>query len=324
MTPHFPLSSEAFDLPAHGSAPPQRHVFEPAQSWAIRAALTTGRPLLLRGEPGTGKSQLARAAAHVLRRPWLTAVVTSQSSSEDLLWEFDAVARLGNAQVLGALASAGGDGWRKILRPARFVRPGPLWWAFDWNSATTQLDCYHEEGAIPPYYDPGRADPANGVVLLIDEIDKADSDLPNGLLDALGNGGFQPPHGVPPVQQGNCPTPLVVITTNEERELPAAFLRRCLVLNLELPGEDEGLAKFLVDRGAVHFPTTPLAIREEVAKQLIAERKAAGSAGLPRPGQAEYLDLLRAVLLMEKVYGADHATLLQAVQPFALKKQPRG
>lgn len=319
-------------LPVHGSAPPQWHVFPEDQVWAVRAALATGRPLLLRGEPGTGKSQLARAAAVVLRRPWVTYVVTSQSTSEDLLWDFDAVARLGNAQVLGATARGRSGSWRNGLQPARYLKPGPLWWAFDWDGATRQLAHYHEKRTKPPFHDPGHSDPANGVVLLIDEIDKADADLPNGLLDALGNGGFEPPHGVEAVRQDSAAPPLVVITTNEERELPAAFLRRCLVLNLALPTDPKELRSFLMDRGLVHFASlgdeTGTALREKAAEMLIKERSEATSRGLPRPGQAEYLDLLRAVCGMtEKAAKAgtdrDPLVILNRVASLALTKHPK-
>ena len=94
----------------------------------------------------------------------------------------------------------------------------------------------------------GDADPANGCVVLIDEIDKAETDVPNGLLEALGNGEFTPPGRTQPVNAVIEP-PLVIVTTNEERELPGAFRRRCLVLHLELPKTRKELGSFLTDRG---------------------------------------------------------------------------
>ena len=87
--------------------PEQYHQFEPESALAIRAALGACRPLLVRGEPGVGKTQLAAAAARVLKRPLVEKVVTSRTESRDLLWEFDAVQRLAEAQVAGAVAPSG-------------------------------------------------------------------------------------------------------------------------------------------------------------------------------------------------------------------------
>ena len=99
------------------------------------------------------------------------------------------------------------------------MRPGPLWWAFDWEDALAQAK--RSDTTTPAYDDD--VDPKNGRVVLIDEIDKADTDVPNGLLEALGAGQFSPQGRAEPV----CivePFPLVVVTTNEERVLPAAFV----------------------------------------------------------------------------------------------------
>ena len=86
-------------LPELPGLPVQRHVFEPKAIWAINAALAANRPLLVRGEPGSGKSQLARAAAAALHRPLVYEVITARTECNDLLWRFDAVARLADAQV---------------------------------------------------------------------------------------------------------------------------------------------------------------------------------------------------------------------------------
>ena len=106
-----------------------------------------------------------------------------------------------------------------------------------------------KEGGPP---NPDRGDPATGSVVLIDEIDKAEPDVPNGLLEALGNGQFTPQGFGRPVVASGIP-PLVVITTNEERTLPDAFIRRCLVLHLDLPKEPDKLIAKLVERGKTHF-----------------------------------------------------------------------
>jgi len=132
-------------------------------------------------------------------------------------------------------------------------------------------------------------------VLLVDEIDKAESDLPNGLLEALGAGQFTPFGCHDPVVAGAIP-PLVVITTNEERALPDAFVRRCLVLPLSLPQKEDELIALLAGRGRAHFRDLDPAILDLAARQLAADRKKAiAQRWRPLPGQAEYLDLLRAI-----------------------------
>lgn len=233
-----------------------------------------------------GKTQLAAAASKVLKRPLVSFVVDSRTESRHLLWRFDAVERLAMAQVCGALRLTEPE-VRERLQEKKFVMPGPLWWAFDWESARSHCE---ELGQGIPTVAPDM-DPANGRVVLIDEIDKADSDVPNGLLEALGAGQFTPP-GCPAVCAQE-PGPLVIITTNEERMLPDAFVRRCLVLHLKMP-QDEKLVAFLVSRGRAHFPMADeVTFLKPAAEQLIADRRAAVS---PKPGVAEYLDLLRCVL----------------------------
>src|SRR5208283_2047169 len=180
--------------------PEQYHLFDRDSAQAIRAALAARRPLLVRGEPGVGKTQLAAAAAKVLKRPLVARVVDSRTESRDLLWTFDAVMRLADAQAassflpamrdLGSNPGKAPDGQsaltkkeiRKALDEADYVRPGPLWWAFDWDSA---LDQSRRSETAPPAH-VKEDDPKNGRVVLIDEIDKGDTDVPNGLLEALG------------------------------------------------------------------------------------------------------------------------------------------
>ena len=318
MLDQYPIGKR-LRLPKLGSWPETVHVFERRDVYALAAAEAAGRPLLLRGDPGTGKSQLARAAAVATKRLFLSVVVNAQTTCQDLQWLFDAVARLGEAQLL---AHADDAASRDRLEPKNFLSPGPLWWAFDWTSAHKQWRaCAH-----PPEQAPIRPrgwQPKRGSVLLIDEIDKADADLPNGLLETLGNGDFAVPYANITARQSkeeDCPTPLVVITTNEERELPDAFLRRCMVLALHLPESDAALIHFLCERGSIHFPKTSYpTVRSQAAKLLLKDRKAALSQGLPPPGQAEYLDLLRALARL----ATDEATqleLLEEISSFALQK----
>jgi MoxR-like ATPase len=311
----------------------QYHQFDPESALAIRAALAARRPLLVRGEPGVGKTQLAAAAAYVLKRPLVSKVVDSRTESRDLMWEFDAIMRLADAQIAAFLSEKdcahepgekptrefSGEALRKRLAIGNYVRPGPFWWAFDWEDAREQAD--RTQTPFPPCDPP--ADSRNGCVVLIDEIDKAELDVPNGLLEALGSGRFTPFGRAKPVEVRGQP-PLVVITTNEERILPNAFLRRCLVLELKLPHDDPGLIARLVERAKVHFPrkaTDSEALFRNAAELLARDRRIALERNLtPLPGQAEYLDLLRAVFHLERDSGARPEAILESVANYAVRK----
>jgi MoxR-like ATPase len=306
------------DLPARGGVPASRHVVDRASLDALSAALVTGRPLLLRGEPGVGKSMLARAAAAALGCAFVSHAVDARTETRDLLWMVDAVARLAQAQVAGALHSRDAEKVQESVGLGRFLHPGPLWWAFDWADASEQAK---EARVSAP--DVEKDSHEKGVVLLIDEIDKADSAVPNGLLDALGYGRFDRPGGVVAMKH----RPLVVITTNEERVLPDAFVRRCWVHHLSLPREREKLVKTLVARGKVHHAS--LADDEhgdrlfhEVAEMLADDRARFMDAGLAPPGMAEYIDVLHALEELSETYD-DRIVLLARIKGFAFEKHPR-
>ena len=325
--------NEVIELAATGDMPEAVHQFEPRQIRAVNAALAARRPLLVRGEPGIGKSQLARAAAKGLGRAFVPHTVDARTESRDLLWHFDAVARLAEAQLLGALGRVADlaspdpappsaePNIRDRLAITRFLHPRALWWAFDWSNA---LDRAKEVGiSAPPQPDGGN--PTNGCLVLIDEIDKAEADVPNGLLEALGAGSFHPQGCTEPVRATGI-APLVVITTNEERALPDAFVRRCLVLHLRLPSDPETLAERLIARGHAHFdchkPPASDKVLQRAAELLIADRETAReNHWLPLPGQAEYLDLVRAVIARERNVKAQEA-LMETVAEFVLKKHP--
>jgi MoxR-like ATPase len=120
---------------------------------------------------------------------------------------------------------------------------------------------------------------------------------------------------------GKPPFPLVIITTNEERALPDAFLRRCMVLNLELPRGREALLDLLVTRGGKHFPEIEAAILQEAATMLIDDREAAQrEARRPLPGQAEYLDILRALHRLRPGKPQEQADMLSKIARFAFRK----
>jgi MoxR-like ATPase len=318
MIPDIPID-QPVTLPRTGTWPASVHLFDQASADALLAALAAERPLLVRGEPGAGKSQLARAAAQVLGRVFVGSVVHSRSEAQDLKWDYDAVARLGEAQVLAAVPSDLGH--RERLDPRRFLIPGPLWWVFDWASAEQQVRDYSLCKAHPPAVPDGWT-PAQGAVLLIDEIDKAEADLPNALLETLGNGAFPVPWLDGPVGlRADMPPPLVVVTTNEERELPAAFLRRCMVLRLDLPSDPEGLVTWLVQRGEAHFGAACAeTVRTRVARQLVTDRGRARDLGRPAPGQAEYLDILRALVHARGPDEMAQLALFERIARFALDK----
>ncbi len=319
-------------LPTHGTWKPSVHVFDNRTANALTAAWLSERPLLVRGDPGTGKSQLARAAAVALGWQLVSEVVSAHTEIQDLWYRFDAVSRLGQAQLLSAAGQQFTPETLKIeLDPRKFLSPGALWWAYDWNTAqkyyaASDFRLYHPN----PANEQDTALP-RGVVLLIDEIDKADADLPNSLLETLDNARFR----IPWVNESigysenakDAIRPLVIITTNEDRQLPAAFVRRCLVLNLELPEKETALVDYLVRRGGEHFSDQQdqllfsRKVMETAARQLFQDRQEAATLGFKPPGQAEYLDMLR-VLARLKLDEAQQLKKLEQIQDFALKKHP--
>lgn len=327
-----PTTTVELTPPSVGQA--RAHVFRRDELLAINAALAARRPLLVRGEPGTGKSQLAVAAAEAMGRALIPHAVDARTETRDLLYTVDDVARLAEAQVQGAVWAhhssvldgddQGGrrdtrdDPVRSALAIHRFVTPGPLWWAFNWSDALSQAE-QAQRADCKPHQPPGWQ-PGHGSVVLIDEIDKADSAIPNGLLDAFGRRAFLVTGPRQVTLAEGTPPPLVVITSNEERALPDAFVRRCFVLHLRLPDTAEPLQRWLVDRGRAHFPEQDLstAVLEHAAQMLVEDRLKLPD-HLARPGVAEYIDLLRVV----KARGADDAArqaLLTDLREFALDK----
>lgn len=293
-----------------------RHVIDREAIQALNAALAARRPLLVRGEPGTGKSQLARAAAELLGRALVPFTVDALTEPRDLLYRVDDVARLAEAQIQSA--SPGTGGARAAVAVANFLSPGPLWWAFEWISASEQQSVGN--GDCRPIRPAGDWDDGKGCVVLIDEIDKADASVPNGLLDALGHGRFDV-RGHRPIRQAGAP-PLVIITTNEERALPDAFLRRCLVLQLGLPTDEKTLTRLLVRRGGAHFPQADAQVLSEAAAMVVADRAVVKTRGLLPPGLAEYIDLLRVVQRPGSSV-PQQLSLLAEVRRFALDKHPQ-
>jgi MoxR-like ATPase len=245
----------------------------------VNVALATGRPLLVRGRPGSGKSSLAADVAQRLGWRYYENTITSRTRARELLWSFDAVRRLSDAT-----ADSLGD-------QLAYVTPGVLWWAFSAKSAATRgmTDDVLASRKLGCLTDPSPRAGERAVVLL-DEIDKADPDVPNDLLLPLGalrftvaevDGG--------PLVEAEAP-PLVFITTNEERDLPRAFVRRCVVLTLPDPSSDR-----MIDIATAHFGDRVTRERlEEVlaAYDRIREMRAPEA---HEPNLAEYLDAVAAV-----------------------------
>jgi MoxR-like ATPase len=257
---------------------------------AVNVALATGRPLLVRGPSGSGKSSLAANVAQVQDYRYYEEVVTARTVAEDLLWHFDVVRRLGDAQT----GEVDPD-------PSSYVEPGVLWWAFEPETARGQgLDAENEPatspggvrtGARPVDYGP-EADDKRAVVL-IDEIDKADPDVPNSLLVPLGSFEFTVRDTRPPrvVRARAGAPPLVVITTNDERELPPAFLRRCLALELQGPDVNQ-----LVAIAQAHFGRTGVRRYRRIAEQIVELGGQAGDGRGSKASTAEFIDAVRASL----------------------------
>jgi MoxR-like ATPase len=291
---------ERLELPRSEHFAAAGHLWSQPEIDALILAHAASRPLLVRGEAGSGKSQIARAAAQVLGNAEpLVEVIHARFEALDLLYRLDPVERLADAQLQELDESN-----------EKYVKRGALWQAMERMEK--------EDEATP--------------VLLIDEIDKADADLPNALLEVLGNRSFTvPPLKHLTVQARDGKLPLIIITTNEERELPTAFVRRCVVLNVNPPSctADSGEAEFcdwLQQRGQVH---THLEIAEDAralaARQVLADRRAAIAAGYPAVGLAEYIDLLTAlheltVALPEAERAAKQLEWLQRLSAYALVK----
>ena len=313
-------AGKTYHIKFSGDAAAVAHIFEERDVHAIQAAYAARRPLLVRGEPGVGKSQLAKAAAVATGYAFVQKVVNIRTEPQDLLWTDDPIARLADAQLINAASgymTAGRlakDLRKKISNRTSYFEPGVFWWAFDWNSAKRQAEEPEQAKGCKP---------SNGVVVLIDEIDKAETDLPNGLLEVLGARSFMPDFFDKPISAPDDRWPMVVITTNEERELPAAFMRRCVVLNVALPKDPERLKTFLTERGKAHLGTR---LHDEAIAMAAEElhRARAGAAEKHtrlRPGQAEFIDLLNAVAKLEPGSKSDRQIArMEQVKQFFLEK----
>jgi len=217
---------------------------------AVNAAITLARPLLIEGEPGTGKTQLAQEIAAALGRPLYEWHIKSTSKAQQGLYEYDAVSRLRDSQL----------GEERVHDIRNYIVKGRLWEAF--------------ESAVQP-------------VLLIDEIDKADIEFPNDLLRELDRMEFYVHETRELVSARH--RPIIIITSNNEKELPDAFLRRCFFHYIRFP--DEATMRAIV---AVHYPHLK---QELLAEALAVFFEVRATPGLKKkPSTSELLDWIKLLL----------------------------
>ncbi|MCC5985769.1 MAG: MoxR family ATPase [Rhodobacteraceae bacterium] len=228
---------------------------------AVNASVTLERPLLVKGEPGTGKTELARQVAAALGAPILEWHVKSTTRAQQGLYEYDAVSRLRDSQL--------GD--PRVNDVTNYIRKGKLWQAFEAEDR---------------------------VVLLIDEIDKADIEFPNDLLQELDRMEFFVYETGETVRARH--RPVVIITSNNEKDLPDAFLRRCFFHYIRFP--DLETMKAIV---AVHFPDIKDRLLTAALTQFYELREAPGLK--KKPSTSEVLDWLK-LLLAEDLSAEDLKT----------------
>ncbi|HNI61793.1 MAG TPA: MoxR family ATPase, partial [Pseudomonadota bacterium] len=223
------------------------YVATPDLMVAVNAAVTLGRPLLVKGEPGTGKTVLAEEVARALSKPIIRWHIKSTTKAQHGLYEYDAVARLRDSQL--------GD--PRVHDIAHYIVRGKLWEAFAADSAP---------------------------VLLIDEIDKADIEFPNDLLTELDRMEFYVYETKQTIAAKN--RPIVIITSNNEKELPDAFLRRCFFHYIRFP-DAETMTKIV----SVHYPLLKSSLLREALSVFYELREVPGLK--KRPSTSELLDWIK-------------------------------
>ncbi|GIX30802.1 MAG: ATPase AAA [Porticoccaceae bacterium] len=228
----------------------ERYVATPDLQMAVNAAVTLERPLLVKGEPGTGKTLLAEEVARALDLPLITWHIKSTTKAQQGLYEYDAVSRLRDSQL--------GD--PRVHDIANYIKKGKLWEAFESERR---------------------------VVLLIDEIDKADIEFPNDLLLELDRMEFYVYETGQTVRARH--RPVVIITSNNEKELPDAFLRRCFFHYIRFP-DRETMARIV----EVHFPGIQRQLVEEALDVFFEVREVPGLK--KKPSTSELIDWLKLLL----------------------------
>ena len=254
------------------------YVAPPDLTLAVNAAVTLERPLLVKGEPGTGKTELARQVAQALGLPLIEWHVKSTTKAQQGLYEYDAVSRLRDSQL--------GD--ERVHDVRNYIRKGKLWQAFE--------------------------APAK-VVLLIDEIDKADIEFPNDLLQELDRMEFHVYETGETIRAKH--RPVVIITSNNEKELPDAFLRRCFFHYIRFP--DPETMRRIVE---VHHPGIKEALLTTALTRFYEIRETPGLK--KKPSTSEVLDWLKLLLaenLSPEDLRTDPAHLLPKLHGALLKNE---
>ena len=228
----------------------ERYVATDDLKMAVNAAVILGRPLLIKGEPGTGKTQLAIEVARSLERPLYEWHIKSTAKAQQGLYDYDAVSRLRDSQL--------GD--ERVRDIGNYIVKGRLWEAFE---AETQP------------------------VLLIDEIDKADIEFPNDLLRELDRMEFYVYETRALIRARQ--RPIVIITSNNEKELPDAFLRRCFFHYIRFP--DAATMERIV---RVHYPTLKQELLTEALNAFFRVRETPGLK--KKPSTSELIDWLKLLL----------------------------
>ena len=234
---------------------------------AVNASINLERPLLVKGEPGTGKTELARQVANSLKLEIIEWNIKSTTKAQQGLYEYDAVSRLRDSQM-----------GEKIKDVSKYIKKGKIWNAFETKKKS---------------------------VLLIDEIDKADIEFPNDLLQELDKMEFYVYETGQTIKADN--RPIVIITSNNEKELPEAFLRRCFFHYIKFP-EIDTLKKIV----NVHFPKIKKTLLDSALKTFFEIREVPGLK--KKPSTSEALDWIK-LLLIEDLDPSDLKTQSNKLLP---------
>ena len=234
---------------------------------AVNASINLERPLLVKGEPGTGKTELARQVANSLKLEIIEWNIKSTTKAQQGLYEYDAVSRLRDSQM-----------GEKIKDVSKYIKKGKIWNAFETKKKS---------------------------VLLIDEIDKADIEFPNDLLQELDKMEFYVYETGQTIKADN--RPIVIITSNNEKELPEAFLRRCFFHYIKFP-EIDTLKKIV----NVHFPKIKKTLLDSALKTFFEIREIPGLK--KKPSTSEALDWIK-LLLIEDLDPSDLKTQSNKLLP---------